>query len=94
MSTKTNAEIRAETPEKWRVMIPDPHPPSNCGPLQFDLPPGVRCPTCGLDPEQDKPTPASPRLIPLLAEAAARRDDPAPVDDLDRIRAKYGRNET
>lgn len=25
----------------------DPHPMSNCGPLDLDLPPGATCPTCG-----------------------------------------------
>ncbi len=52
--SKTNAEIRAEIPEKWRAMIPDPHPAENCGPLSLPLPAGARCPTCGLDPEQEK----------------------------------------
>lgn len=28
-------------------LIPDPHPPENCGPLALALLPGRDCPTCG-----------------------------------------------
>ena len=63
---KTNDEIRKETPEPWRSMIPRPHPPSNCGPLTFPLTPGVRCPTCGLDPQAEQPTALADRDLRFL----------------------------
>jgi hypothetical protein len=37
-------------PDRWSEMVPVPHPPSNCGPLQLRLPPGAPCPTCGTVP--------------------------------------------
>lgn len=34
-------------PGRWDAMVPNPHPPANCGPLELALPPGEMCPTCG-----------------------------------------------
>jgi hypothetical protein len=49
LSDDTGVDTR-EVPkptDKWSAMIPDPHPLENCGPLQFALPAGTQCPTCG-----------------------------------------------
>lgn len=31
----------------YRAMVPVPHPPKNCGPMDIALNPGDTCPTCG-----------------------------------------------
>jgi len=53
---------------RWTVMIPDPHPLENCGPLRFRLVEGESCPTCGTVVAAPQEMPVPERATNLLGE--------------------------